>query len=143
MFFTSFWIILSQCAGHSGGGTFVPLYRLIFSFDVKNAIRISNLTIVTAAFVSFLTNIPRSHPTKKDTKGKSTGVMLDYNLVIIICPMGVVGSVIGAIFAEFCPEPVIIVAMTLCLLLLATYIGYRLYNMCKQEQQARLSIKQS
>ena len=69
--------------------------------------------------------------------------MLDYNLVIIICPMGVVGSVIGAIFAEFCPEPVIIVAMTLCLLLLATYIGYRLYKICKQEQQARLSIKQS
>ena len=131
MFFTSFWIILSQCAGHSGGGTLVPLYRLIFSFDVKNAIRISNLTCVTTAFVSFLTNLPRRHPTKKDTKGNSTGVMLDYSLVIILCPMGVVGSVIGTIIAEICPEPVVIFAMTLGLLLLAVYIGFRLFKIFK------------
>jgi len=81
----------------SGGGTLVPLMRLIYKFSASDAIIISNISLATVALLCFIVNFRKKHPKKKDLDGKPAGLLIDYNLAIVMLPMGVIGSATGAI----------------------------------------------
>jgi uncharacterized membrane protein YfcA len=135
LFFVSFWIIACLCGGHAGGGTLVPLLRVLFKLNVVESIVISNLTIVVVGLLSFLTNSRKTHPLKVDTKGKPTGLLVDYSLVIIIQPMGVVGSVLGSFVKKICPEPILVGIKAFVMGILTAYTTYNLYKIRKQERR--------
>jgi uncharacterized membrane protein YfcA len=114
--FTIFiWIVGCLSGGSSGGGTLIFFLRVMFQFTAGNAIAISNTSIATGAIVSYILNFKKKHPFKKDTDGKPAGLLLDYNIAIIMMPMGIVGSAIGAIVPIVLPEPLIIAGLTISL----------------------------
>jgi uncharacterized membrane protein YfcA len=100
----------------SGGGTLVPLLRCIFNFYTGDAIILSNLSLASVAIVCFILNFRKTHPLKKDLDGKPSGLLIQYNLVIVMLPMGVVGSAIGAKISVILPEPILITVLTATLI---------------------------
>ena len=67
LIFTGLWMILCLCGAHAGGGTLIPFFRLFFGLSVVESIVISNLTVVVAGSIKFVTNFKHTHPLKKDT----------------------------------------------------------------------------
>lgn len=116
--------------GIVGGGTLVPLIRLIFNFGTAQAIALSNVSVGTGAVVSFILNFNKPHPFKKDLDGKPAGLLLDYNLTIIMMPMGVVGSAIGAIIPAVVAEPILILILVLLLIFVTFVSAKKLLAMC-------------
>lgn len=96
---------MANCAGIGGGGTLVPNIRLFFNFVLADAITLSNATIAIAATMRYFYNFRKPHPLKSDTKGKSCGTIVDYNITAVMMPMIIVGSAIGAILNYILPEP--------------------------------------
>jgi uncharacterized membrane protein YfcA len=80
----TFWILGCVMAGTSGGGSLIPLLRIIFLFTVKDAIAISNMTIAVVGIISFIACYTVKHPLKVDTKGKPAGLAFEYNLVVML-----------------------------------------------------------
>ncbi len=80
----TFWLVGCQCAGMSGGGTLVPLLRMIFLLSAKDAILISNSTIGVCGLINFCITFKRTHPLKVDTKGKPAGKEIEYDLAVIL-----------------------------------------------------------
>ena len=119
-FFTALWLCGSFMAGMSGGGTLVPLMRLIFGFGIADAIVLSNLSLATVAIECFFLNFKKKHPVKKDLNGNPSGLLIEYNLAILMLPMGVIGSALGALVPKFLPEPILIGVLTVCL----AYVTY-------------------
>ncbi len=82
--FVTFWLVGCWSAGMSGGGTLVPLLRMIFLLSAKDAILISNSTIAVCGLVSFCISFKRTHPLKVDTQGKPAGLEVEYDLAVIL-----------------------------------------------------------
>jgi hypothetical protein len=68
----------------SGGGTLVPILRMIFLFSAKDSILISNATIAVCGIISFGISYRRTHPLKVDTKGKPAGLEIEYDIAVIL-----------------------------------------------------------
>jgi uncharacterized membrane protein YfcA len=64
---TGVWLFLANCAGIGGGGTLVPIIRLLFNFVLADAIALSNATIAVAATMRYIYNFRKTHPLKSDT----------------------------------------------------------------------------
>ncbi len=80
----AFWLLGCVMAGTSGGGSLIPLLRIIFYFAIKDSIAISNLTIAVVGIISFITTYTVKHPLKKDTKGNPAGLAFEYNLAVVL-----------------------------------------------------------
>ncbi|KAK7261583.1 hypothetical protein RIF29_27897 [Crotalaria pallida] len=79
--------------GVGGGGIFVPMLVLVIGFDTKSATAISKCMIMGAAISTVFFNWKLKHPTL-DT------AMTDYNMVLLIQPILVLGISIGVILSE-------------------------------------------
>lgn len=75
----------------------IIVLRTVFNFDLSAAIPLSNVSLVASGIVGYLYAFNKPHPIKKDTAGKPCGTMQDYNMILIMYPMGIIGSAIGAI----------------------------------------------
>ena len=91
------WLAGVCTAGTTGGGTLIIVLRTVFGFDLSAAIPLSNVSLVASGAVVYLYNFNKPHPIKKDTDGKPCGTMQDYNMILIMYPMGIIGSAIGTI----------------------------------------------
>jgi uncharacterized membrane protein YfcA len=120
-------------AGMGGGGTMVPLLRMIFNFTAVQSIVLSNATIAVSGFIGYVFNINKKHPLKKDLDGKPSGTLMDYSIGIVIMPMGAVGAACGAIVSLILPEPIIITVLTLMLVYIFYATTKKWYNMRKAE----------
>ena len=97
VFLIGFWLFGVCSAGTTGGGTLIIVLRAVFGFDLSAAIPLSNVSLVASGAVVYLYNFNKPHPIKKDTDGKPCGTMQDYNMILIMYPMGIIGSAIGTI----------------------------------------------
>ena len=69
---------------------------------------------MTVACVCYLLNFRKKHPLKVDLDNKPCGLLIEYNLAIVMLPMGVIGSAIGAIIPAVLPEPILIAVSKSC-----------------------------
>jgi len=97
VFLVGFWLFGVCTAGTTGGGTLIIVLRAVFNFDLSAAIPLSNVSLVASGAVVYLFNFNKTHPLKTDTAGKPCGTMQDYNMILIMYPMGIIGSAIGTI----------------------------------------------
>jgi len=67
--------------------------------SVKNSVPLSNFSICLASIIRYVLNSKHPHPLKK---GK--GVLVDYNLVILMIPTLISGSMFGATLNTFLPD---------------------------------------
>lgn len=119
-----------------GGGTMVPLLRMIFNFTVAQSIAISNATVAVSGFIAYVFNIRKKHPLKKDLEGNPSGTLMDYNIGIVVLPMGAVGAAIGAIVGLILPEPIIIGVLTVILSYIFVQTARKLNKMRTAERLA-------
>lgn len=109
-----FLMVLSNAAGIGGGGLLIPLTIVFFGWDSKSATVMASFFNSIAAFLRFVINYKKRHP---DTENKT---LIDYDLVVILLPLGIFGTMIGVIFHSVLPDFLIEILFTLFLL----YVTY-------------------
>ena len=87
IFFTSLLLLGCNCAGFGGGGVLTIFLRAFFKFGVKDAIIISNATIAISGLIRYVLNFRKNHPLKVDTNGQPAGLLVDYNVCVVMLPM--------------------------------------------------------
>ena len=93
----------TNTAGIGGGGTAIPVLVGFFRFNTKQAVYISNFSIFFSSIIRYLLNINQAHPLKN---GK--GLMVDYNLGILMLPLIVSGVSFGVLLNIVTPNAIVI-----------------------------------
>ncbi|KAJ6732445.1 hypothetical protein OIU79_003537 [Salix purpurea] len=95
--------------GVGGGGIFVPMLTLIIGFDPKSATAISKCMIMGAAVSTVYHNLRLRHPTLDLP-------VIDYDLVLLIQPMLMLGISIGVTFNVIFPDwAITVILIILCI----------------------------
>ena len=87
---------LAAGGGIGGGGVLVPLYLLLLRAGPRDAVALSNLTILGGALASFVRNAPRRHPTRDRP-------LVDWDIMLMMEPATVVGAVAGSYINRAAP----------------------------------------
>eukprot|EP00347_Sterkiella_histriomuscorum_P013136 403365874 len=125
---------LSTMAGIGGGGVVIPFCMTFFSFETKNAIALSGLTILSCSITRYIVSINERHPERNS-------VVIDYNLAAIMLPIVLVGSMIGVLVNVAFPSLYLQIMLTLVLLSLALHTAYKARFIYKQETEM-LKVRQ-
>ena len=105
-----FVLMFTNAGGIGGGGTLLPVAIVFFRFDLKRAIALSNSTICVSAIVRYLMNSRKPHPLKE-----TNGLLVDYNIGILILPSIFLGVVIGSAFQKM-GSTLVLLAAYVCLM---------------------------
>ena len=74
-------------------------------------------------------NAKYNHPTKTTPDGKPTGVLVDYNITILMLPLIIIGVAFGAVLYIILPAIVILIVLVLLLIGLVILNGRKIYVM--------------
>jgi uncharacterized membrane protein YfcA len=99
---------LGASSGTGGGGTIVPIYILIARLPIQVAIPIGAITVLGGALASTCFNWTRRHPL-------ADRVLIDWDLVLVMEPLVLVGALLGTLFHRLVSEKVLIVVLVLLL----------------------------
>jgi uncharacterized membrane protein YfcA len=100
MVFAVLWV--ANMGGIGGGGMLVPVCMIFFRFNATNAIPLSNFSIFLSSVQRCLLNSKKSHPLKN-----GTGLLVDYNLAIVMLPAIISGVSVGGIIHRLLPALII------------------------------------
>ncbi|RHY29450.1 hypothetical protein DYB32_005120 [Aphanomyces invadans] len=95
--------------GLGGGGLLVPLYIIVLGFSSHDAIPLSKATIFGSAVASCLLNVRKKHPL--DSKRP----LIDYEVMVMMEPMTLAGTIIGVSVNKVCPEWIITILLVVLL----------------------------
>ena len=108
LFITIVALTFSNSGGVGGGGIIIPIVLFFYGFDIKSAIGISNAGNFVAAMYRYILNLNKTHPLKK-----GTGVLVDYNIAIVMLPSIVVGVMAGGIVNSAFPDVYLAIGLIL------------------------------
>ena len=134
---TAVWLLVCNIGGVGGAGTLIPFLRLIFNFNVVDAIALSNITIFVSGFIRWVWDAKKRHPQKKNADGKPFATLVDYSVAVMILPLGVTGAALGSMVSLVLPEPILVAIMTVTLFAIAVNIGFKLKSMYDAENQIK------
>ena len=100
--------MIAASGGIGGGGMLVPLLILIFGFHPKNAIPLSNFTIVGSSLTNMAMNMTKRHPDRDRP-------LVDWDLIMVMEPLTMAGAVVGAFAAKVLPDRVLSVSLVVLL----------------------------
>lgn len=127
---------LSNAGGIGGGGLLVPILILYLNFTTKEAIPISKLMILTGSLTAFIMGIHNKNPFRDATA-------IDYNIVIILVPLVLFGTMIGVTLNKIFPPWMILVCLTIILMINTYKTIKKGYEILEKERNntAKYSIK--
>ncbi|KAF0697242.1 Aste57867_12070 [Aphanomyces stellatus] len=102
-------ILISSGGGLGGGGLLVPLYIIVLGFSSHDAIPLSKATIFGSALASCLLNFRQKHPLVPHRQ------LIDYEVMVMMEPMTLAGTIIGVSMNKVCPEWVITILLVVLL----------------------------
>ncbi|EOY29675.1 Membrane protein-like, putative [Theobroma cacao] len=117
--------------GVGGGGIFVPMLTLIIGFDKKSSTAISKCMIMGAPASTVYYKLRQRHP-------RLDMPMIDYDLVLIIQPMLLLGISIGVTFNVIFPDWTV----TILLILLCTGTSVKAYFKGVETRKRETVLKQ-
>ena len=100
--------MIAASGGIGGGGILVPILILVFGFHPKYAIPLSNFTIVGSSITNMVMNLPKRHPNVDRP-------LVDWDLILVMEPLTMVGAVLGAFLAKILPDQVLSVSLVVLL----------------------------
>nr|KYP53587.1 hypothetical protein KK1_024481 [Cajanus cajan] len=104
-----FGAVFGSVGGVGGGGIFLPMLILIIGFDPKSAIAISKCMVTGAAISTVFFCLKQKHPTLDQP-------VIDYDLMLLIQPMLMLGISIGVILSViFADWMVTVLLIILCI----------------------------
>ena len=110
---TAILITLANAGGIGGGSLILPVVSLLFHFHQNQAGSISTFLVLVAAATRFITNFNQMHP-RRDR------VLINYDIVAVVMPMALLGTVLGVNLNLTLPEGVQVIILAIVLL----YVGY-------------------
>ncbi len=116
-------IVLANAAGIGGGALLLPVLSLLLRFHQSQAGAISNALVFVAAATRFITTYKQKHPRMQRT-------IIDYSIVVVMLPTGLLGTVIGVYMNLTLPEGMQVIILAVVLLYVAfatTRKGFKLY----------------
>jgi uncharacterized membrane protein YfcA len=119
-------LMVAAGGGIGGGGILVPIYILIMGFSAKQAIPLSNVTVLGGAIANTLLNARKRHPT-------ADRPLMDWDLILVMEPLIVGGALIGAILNKLLPELLLIVMLVSILLFVSWTTLTKAVSMYKKE----------
>src|SRR5690554_5596295 len=101
---------LAAGGGVGGGGIFVPIFIIVAGLTPQEAVPMSQATIMGGSIANLINYYPQMHP---KIRGKP---LIDYEVVMMLTPMLLVGTTIGVILNTMFPGWLIIVLLALTLI---------------------------
>lgn len=99
---------ISNAGGIGGGTLFLPVLIIILHFYTHEAVPLSKIVIFTGSLISFGLNAELKHPIRK-------AKAIDYNLIILIAPGLLFGTILGVTLNKILPNVIIIFFLTIVL----------------------------
>ena len=116
--------------GGLGPGPFTfPFCLLFFRMDTKSSIATANFSIFISSFFRYFVYIKKPHPLKQ---GK--GVLVDYNIAIIMHPMLILGVSFGVILNIIAPDVIIRTTYIVVLSTAGIFMFIGGLKMCKEKK---------
>lgn len=106
-------LMIAASGGIGGGGMLVPLYILVMGFHPKNAIALSNFTIVGSSVTNIIMNLSKRHP-------DADRPLVDWDLILVMEPLTMAGAISGAFASKLLPDWLLTI-MLVILLAFTTY----------------------
>jgi hypothetical protein len=125
----AFVMLLSKVGGIGGGGIAIPLAMYFFNLSYKPAIAISSFAIMVASLARFFFNWNERNP------DKPTCSSIDYGMTIVMMPLTLVGSLIGAYFYKAFPDLILLAILTILLTILCWDSVKKFITMRKKEDE--------
>lgn len=101
-------LMIAAGGGIGGGGILVPIYSLVLGFRPKHAIPLANVSVFGGAIANVLLNLSKRHP-------HADRPLIDWELILLMQPPLIAGSLIGAILNKLIPESILVVMLVLIL----------------------------
>lgn len=95
--FVTLGLMIAAAGGIGGGGILVPLFILVYGFPPKNAIALSNFTIVGSSITNIVLNLSKRHPNVDRP-------LIDWDLILVMEPLTMVGAIVGAFGSKLLPD---------------------------------------
>ena len=89
---------VSSVGGVGGGAIAKPLIMAFFGINFKVSVAISSFAITIATLTKFITSFKERNPDKLST------CSIDYQVIIVMMPLTLVGSFIGAYIYVVLPD---------------------------------------
>jgi len=99
-------LILAAGGGIGGGGMLVPIYILVGNFTPKEAVPLSNITILGGSIANTFFNFLKKHPFETDPPPGRKPVLrprIDFDIVNVMEPMTIAGAVLGSLINKVLP----------------------------------------
>ena len=106
--FAALGILLAAGGGIGGGGILVPLYVLVGQFAPKEAVPLSNITILGGAIANVGFNFWKRHPFADRPR-------IDFDIVNVMEPMTIAGAVLGSLINKLLPGWLLTILLMLIL----------------------------
>lgn len=79
-------LMIAASGGVGGGGILVPLLIIVYGFHPKNAIALSNFTILGSSVTNMVLNVYKRHP-------EADRPLVDWDLIMVMEPLTMAGAV--------------------------------------------------
>jgi uncharacterized membrane protein YfcA len=122
-------LIVAAGGGIGGGGMLVPIYIMVMKFSPKHAVALSNVTVFGGAVANTLLNSRKRHP-------KVDRPLIDWNMLLIMEPLTIVGALVGAFLNKMLPELVLVILLVVLLSFTARSTLKKARKMYLEESQA-------
>lgn len=108
LFFIVIGLMIAAAGGIGGGGIIVPILIIIFNFEPKFAIPLSNFTILGCSIMNVTLNLSKRHPL-------ADRPLVDWDLIMVMEPLTMAGAVFGAYLSKILPNWFLILSLMLVL----------------------------
>mmetsp|Transcript_26303 Transcript_26303/g.72263 ORF Transcript_26303/g.72263 Transcript_26303/m.72263 type:complete len:502 (+) Transcript_26303:281-1786(+) len=103
---------LGSLGGIGGGGLVVPCYVVVTELDLKQAIPLGSVTVLGGSIAALMLNLRRRHPL-------ADRPIIDWDLILVMEPLVLVGTIFGSIFHRVIPGKVLSVLLVFLLSIVA------------------------
>eukprot|EP00029_Vermamoeba_vermiformis_P009249 TRINITY_DN4554_c0_g1_i1.p1 TRINITY_DN4554_c0_g1~~TRINITY_DN4554_c0_g1_i1.p1 ORF type:complete len:560 (-),score=125.80 TRINITY_DN4554_c0_g1_i1:35-1648(-) len=127
--------IFASTGGILGSSVFISLLIFVGKFDTDEASPLSQAIIFGISLLSYLLQIKRRHPVKNRP-------LVDYKLALIITPMVLLGTTLGAVLNQLMPQWFIAIVLVLVLTITLVHIIRVARRMVVEEKKKQREEKE-
>merc|ERR1711871_240200 len=101
-------LMVAAAGGIGGGGIIVPILIIVYGFEPKFAIPLSNFTILGCSLMNVALNLSKRHPDKDRP-------LVDWSLIMVMEPPTMAGAVFGAYLSKILPDWFLVISLMIVL----------------------------
>mmetsp|Transcript_24243 Transcript_24243/g.35923 ORF Transcript_24243/g.35923 Transcript_24243/m.35923 type:complete len:592 (-) Transcript_24243:271-2046(-) len=108
LLFASMGVLIAAGGGIGGGGIALPVYIMVMGLSPRDAIPISAVTVFGGSLATLLVTCRKRHPL-------ADRPLIDWNLVLVMEPLVVIGALLGALLQRLISEKFLVVMLVIFL----------------------------